>query len=225
MKVSIIFALTVFFSAFSLQARNEDSYLLQAIQKGWTKVAKQLLERGADVNEKDISGNTVLMYAIKDDVDFRMIELLVQAGGDPNIKDRVGNTALTYAIRINSEIRLIKLLVSAGIDPDIKDWSGNTALDLAEFFDRTRVIELLRRMGSNINDLMLAIDEEDLEAVKEIVATGINLNVKDSRGYTPLTCAKLTYNIDIIKILTGGGAISNRYSSVPDNGNRCGVAD
>ena len=60
-----------------------------------------LIEKGADVNTKDIGGNTILMKAcILHNVlqnDLKNIELLIEKGVDVNAKNNRGNTALDYA--------------------------------------------------------------------------------------------------------------------------------
>lgn len=57
-----------------------------------------------------------------------------------------------------------------------------------------------------MSDLEKAIKKNDVNLVKRILDSGVNFNVKDSRGNTPLDNALMSGNIKIVKILLDSGA-------------------
>lgn len=71
--------------------------------------ARFLIKNGADVNVKDIGGNTPLFYILKkyakSDND-QFIELFIKNGADVNVKDKEGNTLISY-IKNNNIIKKI----------------------------------------------------------------------------------------------------------------------
>ena len=56
------------------------------------KILRMLIEAGADLNAKDDSGETALMYAAYYD-DPEAVEVLLKAGAETDIKDEDGKTA------------------------------------------------------------------------------------------------------------------------------------
>lgn len=65
--------------------KNIDKELIKNIKQGNTEIVKLLLEAGADVNAKDIYGNTALMYSSEYGY-TEIVKLLLEAGSevDPN---------------------------------------------------------------------------------------------------------------------------------------------
>ena len=81
------FAAEAFFSTYTLKEAYEEEYL---------NAAKYLAEKGAYINEKDMQGKTVLMYAIDKD-SKETVEYLTEKGADVNAKDKNGIAVLMYA--------------------------------------------------------------------------------------------------------------------------------
>ena len=69
------------------------------------EVFNMLLEYGADPNNKNKDGQTVLMIVsiFGDSSDYNYTELLLDYGADPDIKDNRGHTALYYARLYNNK--------------------------------------------------------------------------------------------------------------------------
>ena len=64
--------------------------------KGYTEVAKKLIDKGADLNVRNSMGSTALIYAVTFD-NPEISKLLLQNGADASLKDGRGNTAQDYA--------------------------------------------------------------------------------------------------------------------------------
>jgi ankyrin repeat protein len=87
--------------------------------------ASLLIAAGADVNARDLNGESALMKA-HDDVGLVRV-LLAASAKDLNRRDGSGNTPL-----MNSTNPLVSLeLLKAGADPSLRNLGGKTALDIA----------------------------------------------------------------------------------------------
>ena len=73
-----------------------------------------MVAKGADVQARDASGSTALMWAAFNDAgDPLMVEELLRLGVDPNAKNQAGETALTWAAR-RGNTRVVTALAKAG---------------------------------------------------------------------------------------------------------------
>jgi hypothetical protein len=94
-----------------------------AVERGDIDGAAWLLARGADVDQHDRSGTTLLMRAGQ----FSGIyKLLLSRGANVNARDVQGRTAL---MRAGAWPEMVRLLLEAGANPDLKDSQGKAALD------------------------------------------------------------------------------------------------
>lgn len=77
------------------------SYLPEAVAGGNIAICKLLMENGASIHFSDVSGKTLLMYAILEvehaSDRIEMVKFLIQEGIDLNSKDSKGKTALKHA--------------------------------------------------------------------------------------------------------------------------------
>lgn len=93
--------------------------LIISVQQGDEKMAKMLLQAGANPNLKDEdSGTTPLISAVKGQY-FHLTCLLLENGADVNIPDANGDTALDIAVSLRGGKKLrnkkiIDLLIKAG---------------------------------------------------------------------------------------------------------------
>ena len=81
---------------------NDVDALLLAAQAGDAASCRLLLSHGVNVDEADLDGDTVLMYAagntnIPPARAYRVSKYLLSRGADSQIKDRLGNTPLSVA--------------------------------------------------------------------------------------------------------------------------------
>ena len=82
--------------------------LMAAVFKNDIKIAKLLLDFGADTNIADPNGTSALHYATRF-TNKEIIKLLVAYGADINLKDSKGFSALDYALLAKDE-SILKLL-------------------------------------------------------------------------------------------------------------------
>ena len=112
--------------------------------RGNLKVVKLLVERSADVNDKDREEVTILHYAIHSD-NPELIKYLIEKGANVNAKNRFGETVLHYAVCRNN-LELAKILVEKGADVNAKDKDGKTVLDYSS--GNQKLVDWLKEHGA-----------------------------------------------------------------------------
>jgi cytohesin len=90
-----------------------------------------------------------------------------------------------------------------------KDDEGETPLDLAWLTRQTETADLLRKHGGKYGTIYTAVGGGDIEAVKEFLAAGVDVNAKDEEGWTPLHIAAIRGNKEIAELLIAKGADVN----------------
>jgi cytohesin len=196
------------------------------------EAVKQHLAAGVDVNAKDRrdGDKTPLMHAVywghKE-----IVELLVAKGADINMKDRqIGYTSLHWGIvggqkDVEGQKEIVELLIANGADLNAKAKRGRTPLDLAIEWKRTEIADLLRKHGGKTGDwvnadksIRLAAREGNIEAVKQHLADGVDVNAKQKDGFTPLSLAAFNDHKEIVELLIAKGAdvnVKDKYDGTP----------
>lgn len=144
---NIIFALSMLLSAqaaFSATPEQQRE-LIDIANIGDQKSLSHLLEnRSLDVNHRDWTGKTALMYAIIGDskneqIRYQKIQALLQAHANPNIQDGTGMTALMYAAQAGLR-GTVEELLAHGANRNVRNAYGQTAADLAKNEEIRRII-------------------------------------------------------------------------------------
>jgi uncharacterized protein len=98
-----------------------------ALRQGYDDVAKALIEAGADLNNRDESGNNALMiaavYGRKD-----LAAIIIARGVNLDEINGAGHTALIWA-GYWGKAEIAAMLVREGAKTDIRDQYGHTALE------------------------------------------------------------------------------------------------
>jgi len=151
---------------------NMNDRLIEASKKGDIVEIKSLLKEGADVNFKDNSGRTSLIYASvfsNGTSSLKTVELLISEGADVNAKDNNGQTSLMFSSahsNSTSSLNTAELLLDNGADVNAKDKMGQSSL----FF------------AINAKDL--------LDTVRLLLSYGADPFVKTNKGKYPLDLCK-----------------------------------
>ena len=106
--------------------------VFEAARIGTVKDIKYFMNRGATVNDKDLSGTSLIHYAASYNPDVEVMKYLVEQGADVNTKTKGGTTPLhCAAYSSNSNIDILKYLIEQGADVNAKEINGTTPLDTA----------------------------------------------------------------------------------------------
>ena len=171
-----------------------------------------LLAKGADVNAKARNGSTPLHPAVGGGYK-ETVELLIAKGADVNAKDDDGGTPL-HSAASEGQKESAELLIDKGADVNAKRKGGETPLDQAKRHPETAA--LLRKHGGKTGDWFKAGESihkaarvGHIEAVKQHLANGEDVNAKNKYGNTPLHIAAKEGKMETIELLIAEGADVN----------------
>lgn len=182
--------------------------LAEAIRRGQLDVARTLLKKPVEVNEKLPDGTTALHWAVERDV-ADLVTALINAKADPNVASAFGVTPLILACR-NGNAAIVGTLVRAGANPNTPGRTGETPLMTAARTGRPEVVSALLEAGANLHAkephagqtaLMWAIAEGNGPVVKQLLAAGASPTEASKRGFTPLLFAARNGDIEVTKML------------------------
>jgi ankyrin repeat protein len=110
----------------SITDNNGITPLLHAVYTCQNELARFLIEKGADVNEKNQEGETPLLIAAHFD-NTPLVRYLLSKGADAQVTLKDGTTALHRAWRPE----VAEMLLAKGVKINARDRQGNTALRIA----------------------------------------------------------------------------------------------
>ena len=162
-----------------------------------------LLEAGAGVNTRSISGMTPLASAVSWQPNPEVIELLIDAGAKLSAVDREGRTPLHWAAR-NPNPEVIKLLIGAGLKVHRRADAGYVPLhsaarrnpnpaSVAAFLEAganpNAIIDKKRtsvRSDAGKAPLHSAANVNSVAVAAVLIAAGADVNLPATDGRTPL---------------------------------------
>ena len=174
--------------------------------------AKQLLDAGADINERDDSQSTPLMWAVHSG-DVEIVKFLIGQGADVRAKAHRNATALMVAMTGNHESSAVAL-IDAGADPNGRGNSAMNYLEDAAMSGMTDVVDALIRNGTDLDAygasaLHWAISRGHSATARRLLNAGVDVNAKVSWSTGPLIAtAAASGDIDLVKLLLENGASS-----------------
>jgi ankyrin repeat protein len=193
--------------------------LYMAAQNGNAAVIEELLEAGASAREANKNGTTVLMMATASG-SADAVKVLLDRGAEINATENTnGQTALMFAAAYN-RASAIRVLMQHGADPNlttkafkvervqVKLYSDAASQAQAQARqaaqgDRPRGGAVVGGLGA----MHFAAREGQMDAIRELVAGGADLNLISAGDKTPpMTEAIINAHLDIAKFLLDRGA-------------------
>ncbi|MEW5832868.1 MAG: ankyrin repeat domain-containing protein [Campylobacterota bacterium] len=140
---------------------------------------KQYLKNGANPNDEEENGESVICFAMRYHCDEEIIALLADSGADLFHTDHEGVSVFDVAVTYNN-IGLIERLIREGFDVNRPTRnSGFTPLMGAVCYGRTEIIRKLLEMG-------------------------VDVSARDRHGLSALDFARKMHKKSILALLEGG---------------------
>ncbi len=213
--------------------------LLQAAAKGDTASVQELILQGADIQQTDEQGKTVLMYAVTSG-SRELVELVARSGELVNIRTKNGISALSIATQRENEA-IVNALLRAGAQVDAKSigmavsqgnqrilqllihdsqdqqQARNWALDATAAFNKHELMMLLLNQGAHINarspqnrtPLMMAAGKGHEKCVELLLDARADATLQDDEKLDALAYARKNGHETIVRMLEE--ALSDKY--------------
>ena len=166
-----------------------------AIKNGHKNFAKRLIQRGADVNTKNMNGRSLMHLSIEKKYDD-VTNLLIQKGADINAVDMNGYTPIQLAASLKNKDIVNKLLDMKELNVNACQKGTPSLLHTSIMLgDKETFDKLLTRKDINLNvvdaqgrtGVHYAVMYGRKEMLKDLLAQkGLRLNAVDKNGRTPL---------------------------------------
>jgi ankyrin repeat protein len=194
----------------------EISNIYVAAYVGDAAKVKAFIEKGADINAKDLSGDTPLHYAAKSESAGKdIVELLITNGADVNAKNNEGKTPLDIALQRKRE-DIARLLVEKGaVFSDIHNAVRAGNLEQVRAFLEEGV-DVNAKGTLDYTPLHRAVAEGHKEIAELLISRGADVNARNKWDVTPLHF--VGNNIAIAEILIAEGAeldAKNKFGYTP----------
>jgi ankyrin repeat protein/WD40 repeat protein len=151
-------------------------------------IAQRLLAHGANINSQLNSGKSVLNLAVSNDLKL-LFDLYIRSGANVNLTDKQGRTALfEAAFDVNTRADMISTLIAHGADVNLANSDGWSPL-------------LVMANKINSKDELLIV-----KLLTEFLKAGVNIDHKNSNGYTAVLIATEHNKKALLKVLLDKGA-------------------
>jgi len=139
-------------------------------------LALKYIQDGADTNEANETGESVLAYALRYKCSSDLIQLLIESDADIFNFDEEGVSIFDMAVTYNN-IEMVKYLINQGLDINKTNRrSGFTSLMAAACYGRTEIAAFL-------------------------IQNGADKNIVDTRGFSATDFARKMNKKSILKLL------------------------
>jgi ankyrin repeat protein len=186
--------------------------LFYACRSGYSRVAKELIERQSLVTRRNMKGETPFHWACgdqpKDRLDsLHLVKLLIEKGSDVNAQDEHLSTPFMWACS-KKRATLVRHLIPL-VDISLGDKNGKTPLHEIAMGGRADLVELMcPSLGLDARNAQLetafwkACRAGKLGVVKVLKAFGADTRLPDHRGLSPLHAACLANDAATVRFLT-----------------------
>lgn len=199
----------------------KNAALRLAVEKNRVKIARALIDNGANINVQDENGRTPLMIATLRNYPS-MVRMLLISNASEQIKDKNGDTALIHSIRANN-MKCFTILSDTYPEIDEQKARGK-ALFIAVKLGRIEMAKILierhadleyRSLGETA--LTVASARGYFDVVKLLIEKGADVNATDSCRHIALMEACSRGHFDIAKLLIENGADVNVMDGIYGN--------
>lgn len=191
--------------------------LEEAMVRGETASAINLINRGIDVNTVDRQGNTLLMQTVRRDLP-ELFDFLMQRRARINVRNRNGETALSFAAYLGRS-SYVKRLVEAGAEVNFFGWPP---LSYAAYNGHEEIVEYLLKHGAEVNGktengstaLFFAARHGHLGVVKLLLKNDADPTIANENDETAVDWAVKGKNTNIEDVLRAAGGRSGKSVTI-----------
>ena len=184
---------------------------------------QKLIDKGADINQTDDNGRT-LLFELAKKKKVESMSILMKNGADISTEDQYGKTILNEAVDRGDAV-IVRFLLSNGIDINNVNSAGRTIFHDVAIEGNHKIFKALLPFNPDfsIQDsygktvLFDAVKGRNLEIVKDILEVMQNPDMPDNNGQTPLFDAVLNTNHDIAKYMIACGMDVNHLDQNQEN--------
>uniref|UniRef100_A0A2C9KYM9 Uncharacterized protein n=1 Tax=Biomphalaria glabrata TaxID=6526 RepID=A0A2C9KYM9_BIOGL len=166
------------------------------------------LKNGANLEDNDYHGNTALIKSAQGSFSVEVLKYLLDKGADVNQKDCWGLTAL-HAAAESHKLDFVEVLLKYNVPVNLKSDEGLTPLHLAVRDVNTVRFFLENQANVNADDFygdtplsLASASHGDLwEVVRLLIASGSDINHRNTSGMSPVWLAAQNYNTQCLQLL------------------------
>lgn len=204
--------------------------IIEAIKMNDLSKIRKFITSGIDVCENDEFDYNPIETAIVNN-SVEVLRILLSYKTNLNTYNKNGSSLISLAISYD-KLEILELLIELGVDINIgyrenyfvsgvEYFYGSNSMELAIDDRNYKIASFLLKNGVKTNlktaneiKLCIALLDSNIDLIKKYISEGININMQDDSGYTPLTHAAIFINdIPFIKWLIDNGA----FFDIKDN--------
>ena len=170
-----------------------------------------LLDAGADINERDCGGCSVLTSATFMN-NVRTARYLLSQGADINCQDGAGATALNYSIRNNNH-DCSALLLELGADLSLENYEGETALHYLARHADIRTLEIFQ--AADLEDMNPDAETNARLTAWDVMKQRVDMNEEVESAFRSLM-AKLDSKSFCVDFFDASEKLPMSVGKVPD---------
>ncbi|KAI8746594.1 serine/threonine-protein phosphatase 6 regulatory ankyrin repeat subunit A-like [Biomphalaria glabrata] len=172
-------------------------------------VIEVFLKNGANLEDNDYHGNTALIKSAQGSFSIEVLKYLLDKGADVNQKDCLGLTALHNAATESHKLDFVEVLLEYNVPVNLKSNEGLTPLHQAVRDVNTVRFFLENQANVNADDFygdtplsLASASHGDLwEVVQLLIASGSDINNRNTSGMSPVWLAAQNYNLKCLQLL------------------------
>lgn len=181
-----------------------------------TRRVKELLDRGAELENRGFQGRTPLVTATKNRA-VDAARVLIDAGADVNAKDDIEDSAYLYAGAEGYDA-ILRMTLEHGADLRSVNRFGGTALIPAAEHGSVSTVRILIKAGVDVDHVNTPVwtalqeavvygdgSQKYQDVVGALLVAGADPNIRDAQGRTALTNALGRGQSAIVALLRGHG--------------------
>ncbi len=190
--------------------------MIAAVNRNDLAAVKSLLNKGADINEKEETIGATALYQASFRGYSELAAFLIENSADIHAKTNHGLASLHVGAQEGHQ-EVVEMLIARGADIHAKTNKDYTALHYAALRGHPEIIEILITHGADIHAksntgatvLHTAAQGGHRKTVEKLIAHGADINVENKWNCTPLHTAARNNRTEVFDFLLDRGATIN----------------